>query len=46
MNTKPLLLIPILMLAGCAKKQEAEVEAPAVVQVTAVQQFQQSARPL
>ncbi|HXA52760.1 MAG TPA: efflux RND transporter periplasmic adaptor subunit [Candidatus Acidoferrum sp.] len=38
MNTKPLLLIPILMLAGCAKKQEAEVEAPAVVQVTAVQQ--------
>lgn len=38
MNTKPLLLIPILMLAGCTKKQEAEVEAPAVVQVTAVQQ--------
>jgi HlyD family secretion protein len=38
MNTKPLLLIPILILAGCSKKQEAEVEAPAVVQVTAVQQ--------
>src|SRR5215469_10001478 len=38
MNTKPLLLIPILILAGCSKKKEAEVEAPAVVQVTAVQQ--------
>jgi HlyD family secretion protein len=38
MNTKPLLLIPILILAGCSKKTEAEAEAPAPVQVTAVQQ--------
>ena len=38
MNTKPLLLIPVLVLAGCSKKEEAEVEAPAPVQVTAVQQ--------
>jgi len=39
MNTKPLLLmIPALLLAGCSKKEEAEVEAPAPVQVTAVQQ--------
>jgi multidrug efflux pump subunit AcrA (membrane-fusion protein) len=32
------LLIPFLLLAGCAKKEEAEVEAPAPVQVTAVAQ--------
>jgi multidrug efflux pump subunit AcrA (membrane-fusion protein) len=38
MNTKPLLLIPILLLAGCSQKKEAEVEAPAPVQVTAVTQ--------
>ena len=37
MNTKPLLLIPLL-LASCAKKEEKEVEAPAPVQVTAVTQ--------
>jgi HlyD family secretion protein len=38
MNTKPLLLIPALLLAGCSKPQQAEVEAPAPVQVTAVTQ--------
>jgi multidrug efflux pump subunit AcrA (membrane-fusion protein) len=38
MKTKFLLPIPILLLTGCSKKQEAEVEAPAPVQVTAVQQ--------
>src|SRR5262249_25770326 len=38
MTIKPLLLIPILILAGCSKKTEAEAEAPAPVQVTAVQQ--------
>src|SRR5438270_10885890 len=38
MHTKPLLLIPVLLLAGCSKKEAAEVEAPAPVQVTAVQQ--------
>ena len=38
MNAKPLLLIPMLLLAGCSKKEEAEVEAPAPVQVTAVTQ--------
>lgn len=38
MHTKPLLLIPVLILAGCSKKEEAEVEGPAPVQVTAVQQ--------
>jgi multidrug efflux pump subunit AcrA (membrane-fusion protein) len=35
---KPLLLIPLLLLAGCSKKEEKEVEAPAPVQVTAVTQ--------
>src|SRR5258705_3678050 len=38
MNKKPLLLIPALLLAGCSKKETAEVEAPAPVQVTAVTQ--------
>src|SRR5450631_3594296 len=38
MNQKPLLLIPVLLLASCAKKEEKEVEAPAPVQVTAVTQ--------
>src|SRR6185369_15542681 len=38
MNHKPLLLIPILLLASCSKKEEAEAEAPAPVQVTAVTQ--------
>lgn len=38
MNTKPLLLIPVLLLAGCSKKEEAEAEAPAPVQVTVAQQ--------
>ena len=42
MNQKPLLqllpLIPLLLLASCSKKEEAEVEAPAPVQVTAVTQ--------
>ena len=32
------LLIPVLLLAGCAKKEEKEAEAPAPVQVTAVTQ--------
>src|SRR5712675_1039372 len=36
MHTKPLILIPVLLLAGCAKKNEAEVEAP--VQVTTATQ--------
>jgi HlyD family secretion protein len=38
MNQKPLLLIPLLLLSSCAKKEEKEVEAPAPVQVTAVTQ--------
>jgi HlyD family secretion protein len=38
MNQKPLLLIPILLLVSCSKKEEKEVEAPAPVQVTAVTQ--------
>ena len=38
MNRKPLLLIPVLLVAGCTKKKEAEIEAPAPVQVTVVQQ--------
>src|SRR5215470_8784818 len=38
MNVKPLLLIPILLLAGCAKKEEAETEAPAPVQITTAMQ--------
>lgn len=38
MHTKPLLLIPALLLAGCSKKEAAEVEAPAPVQVSVVQQ--------
>ena len=38
MNQKPLLLIPLLLLASCSKKEEKEVEAPAPVQVTAVTQ--------
>jgi multidrug efflux pump subunit AcrA (membrane-fusion protein) len=38
MNTKPLLLIPVLLLAGCSKKEVAETDAPAPVQVTVVQQ--------
>jgi len=38
MHTKPLLLIPVLLLAGCSKKEAAEVEAPAPVQVSVVQQ--------
>ncbi len=38
MNTKPLLLIPVLLLAGCSKKDAAETEAPAPVQVTVAQQ--------
>src|SRR5882757_2867560 len=38
MNYKPLLLIPILLLVSCSKKEEKEVEAPAPVQVTAVTQ--------
>ena len=36
--TKPLLLIPILLAAGCSKQEAPEVEAPAPVQVTAVTQ--------
>jgi HlyD family secretion protein len=38
MNQKPLLLIPLLFLVSCTKKEEKEVEAPAPVQVTAVTQ--------
>jgi HlyD family secretion protein len=38
MNQKPLLLIPLLLVASCSKKEEKEVEAPAPVQVTAVTQ--------
>ena len=38
MHTKPLLLIPALLLTGCSKKEAAEVEAPAPVQVSVVQQ--------
>ncbi len=38
MNQKPLLLIPLLLLSACSKKEEKEVEAPAPVQVTAVTQ--------
>jgi RND family efflux transporter MFP subunit len=38
MNQKPLLLIPLLLMASCSKKEEKEVEAPAPVQVTAVTQ--------
>ena len=38
MNHKPLLLIPVLLLASCSKKEEKEAEAPAPVQVTAVTQ--------
>jgi multidrug efflux pump subunit AcrA (membrane-fusion protein) len=35
---KPAWLIPVLLLAGCSKKEEKEAEAPAPVQVTAVTQ--------
>jgi HlyD family secretion protein len=38
MNQKPLLLIPLLLLSACSKKEEKEVEAPSPVQVTAVTQ--------
>src|SRR5215470_13035017 len=38
MNYKPLLLIPVLLLTSCSKKEEKEAEAPAPVQVTAVTQ--------
>ncbi len=38
MNQKPLLLIPLLLLSACSKKEEKEAEAPAPVQVTAVTQ--------
>ncbi|MCX6631997.1 MAG: efflux RND transporter periplasmic adaptor subunit [Candidatus Solibacter sp.] len=38
MNQKPLLLIPLLLLVSCSKKETAEAEAPAPVQVTAVTQ--------
>ncbi len=38
MNQKPLLLIPLLLLVSCSKKEAAEAEAPAPVQVTAVTQ--------
>jgi multidrug resistance efflux pump len=38
MNQKPLLLIPLLLLAGCSKKEAKEAEAPSPVQVTAVTQ--------
>src|ERR1035437_10555686 len=38
MNQKPLLLIPLLLLVSCSKKQAEEAEAPAPVQVTAVTQ--------
>jgi len=38
MNHKPLLLVPLLLLSACARKEEKEAEAPAPVQVTAVTQ--------
>ena len=38
MNQKPLLLIPLLLLVSCTKKEATEAEAPAPVQVTAVTQ--------
>jgi RND family efflux transporter MFP subunit len=38
MTQKPLLLIPLLFLAGCSKKEAKEADAPAPVQVTAVTQ--------
>jgi HlyD family secretion protein len=38
MNQKPLLLIPLLLLVSCSKKEAKEAEAPAPVQVTAVTQ--------
>src|ERR1700730_18185039 len=38
MNQKLFLLIPLLFLVSCTKKEEKEVEAPAPVQVTAVTQ--------
>src|SRR5450759_373229 len=38
MNQQPLLLIPLLLLASCSKKEDKEIEAPAPVQVTAVTQ--------
>src|SRR5512140_1500475 len=38
MTQKLLLLIPLLLLPACSKKEEKEVEAPAPVQVTAVTQ--------
>jgi HlyD family secretion protein len=38
MNQKPLLLIPLFLLASCSKEKEKEIEAPAPVQVTAVTQ--------
>src|SRR5215467_13492501 len=34
----PLLVLPILLLVGCAKKEAAEAEAPAPVQITTVMQ--------
>lgn len=38
MNQKSLLLIPFVLLVSCSKKEAAEAEAPAPVQVTAVTQ--------
>jgi HlyD family secretion protein len=38
MNPKPLLFIPILLLAGCSKPKEVEIESPAPVQVSVVAQ--------
>src|SRR5256885_17183676 len=38
MNQKTLLVIPLLLLVSCSKKEAAEAEAPAPVQVTAVPQ--------
>src|ERR1035437_54746 len=38
MNQKPLLLIPLLLLVSCSKKEAMEAEALAPVQVTAVTQ--------
>src|SRR5437868_13446019 len=38
MNQKTLLVIPLLLLVSCSKKEAAEAEAPAPVQVTAVTQ--------